>query len=107
MGRLVLLMVALTAVLVLASCAMVATPAMGTLYTDVKAPLIATQHQTYSKIGKAECTSILGLIATGDASIEAAAAAAPNGGITKIHHVDYESNILGIYAKFTTVVYGD
>jgi hypothetical protein len=105
MGRFVLLMVALSAVLVLASCAIVASPAMGTLYTEVKAPLAVTEHPTYSKIGKAECQSILGLIATGDASIETAA---KNGGITRIHHVDYESNnILGIFGKFTTVVYGD
>lgn len=48
---------------------------------------------------------MLGLVATGDASIEAAAKA---GGITKIHHVDFENfSILGIYATFTTVVYGD
>jgi hypothetical protein len=105
MGKSVLLGVALAAVLVLASCAIVVSPAMGTIYTEVKAPLTATQHPTYSRIGKAECTSILGLIAQGDASIEAAAKA---GGITKIHHVDYEAkNILGIYGKFTTVVYGD
>jgi hypothetical protein len=79
---------------------------MGILYTEVKAPLAATQQQTApTKVGTAECTSILGLVSTGDASIEAAA---KNGGITKIHHVDYESkNILGIFGKFTTIVHGD
>lgn len=83
----------------------VASPAMGSLYTEVKAPLSATSNTGYSKIGKASCQSILGLVATGDASIEAAA---KNGGITKIHHVDYESkNILGIIGTFTAVVYGD
>jgi hypothetical protein len=31
-----------------------------------------------------------------------------NGGITRIHHVDHEtSNILGVYAKYTTIVYGE
>jgi hypothetical protein len=41
----------------------------------------------------------------GDASISAAA---QNGGITRIHHVDHETmNILGIYAKYTTIVYGE
>jgi TRL-like protein family len=43
--------------------------------------------------------------ATGDASISAAMA---NGGITRIHHVDQETtNILGIYAKYVTIVHGE
>jgi len=30
------------------------------------------------------------------------------GGITKVHHVDCKvQNILGIYAKYTTIVYGE
>jgi hypothetical protein len=45
------------------------------------------------------------VFATGDASITAAAT---NGGITKIHHVDHETlNILGIYARYVTVVHGE
>ncbi len=60
---------------------------------------------SYSKVGKATSTSILGLVATGDASIKTAAA---NGGIKRIKYVDYEvENILGIYGQYTTVVYGD
>jgi hypothetical protein len=35
-------------------------------------------------------------------------AAMQNGGITRIHHVDHETlNILGIYAKYTTIVHGE
>jgi len=31
-----------------------------------------------------------------------------NGGITKIHHVDYKTEVvLGIYAKLTVIVYGE
>ena len=87
------------------SCAMAAAPVNGFWYSEVAHPGHATDNATSSKMGKAECTSILGLVATGDASISAAARA---GGITKIHHVDYDSySILGIYAKFTTIVYGD
>ncbi len=56
-----------------------------------------------SKVGTAEATSILGLVATGDVSIDAAAKA---GGITKIHHVDEECTaILGIVAKYKIYVY--
>jgi hypothetical protein len=45
------------------------------------------------------------LIATGDASIDSAAKSA---GIKTIHHVDYQSkSILGLYAEFTVIVYGE
>ena len=41
----------------------------------------------------------------GDASLKAAMA---NGGITKVHHVDYKvTNILGIVGSTTTVVWGE
>jgi len=81
-------------------------PVTGALYTDVKAPSTATASNTASlKSGSATVTSILGLIATGDASINSAAKSA---GITKIHHVDYSSkSVLGIYAVYTVTVYGE
>jgi hypothetical protein len=60
---------------------------------------------TYSKVGKATCTSVLSLVATGDASIETAA---KNGGIKNIKFIDHQAkNILGIYGEYTTIVYGD
>lgn len=87
------------------SCAVVLTPVLGTIYTDVKAPLMATSNPVASKVGTAEATSILGIVATGDASIEAAAKKA---GITRISHIDYEaSSVLGIFAKYTVYVYGE
>lgn len=93
------------AVLMLTSCATVKSPLMGAWYTDVKAPLTATSNSNATKVGSAEATSVLGLVATGDASIDAAAKA---GGITKIHHVDEQStNILGLYAKYKIYVYGE
>lgn len=80
-------------------------PVLGGLYTDVKAPITATSNTSYSKMGSASASSILGLIAVGDASINTAA---KNGGITRIHHVDYKStSILGIYATYTVFVYGE
>lgn len=85
-------------------CAIAQAPIYGA-YTNVQAPLTATGENTGERTGTAECTSILGLIATGDCSIQAAM---ENGDITNVHHVDYETeNILGLYAKFVTVVYGD
>lgn len=91
---------------IMASCAaMSASPVSGYLYSDVSAPLTATSNNVGSKVGTAEAKSILGAIGIGDASIEAAAKKA---GITKISHVDYKStNILGIYATYTVMVYGE
>ncbi len=89
----------------LMGCARAMSPVSGVWYTAVKAPLAVSPQQGSSKMGTSTCSSILGLIAMGDASIEAAAKA---GGISKIHHVDYQaSSILGLYATFTTVVYGE
>ena len=79
-------------------------PVMGGLYTKVDAPYSATANTVGQKVGTAFCTSVLGLIATGDCSITTAA---KNGGITKVSHVDYSTEaILGLYAKVTVKVYG-
>jgi hypothetical protein len=89
----------------MSSCAFTAAPLVGVLYTDVKAPLAVTSNTGSTKVGTAKATSILGIVATGDASIEAAARSA---GIAKIHHVDYQAtSILGIYATYTVMVYGE
>ena len=93
----------LLVVLFLSGCA---TPfPMGFVYTDVAFPVAAGEGGTGSKVGTAKSTSILGIVATGDASMKAAMA---NGGITKVAHVDYNAkNILGLYGEYTTTVYGD
>lgn len=89
----------------LGGCAMATTNVTGMLYAEVKGPIAATSNARSTKHGSAKATSILGLIATGDASIDAAAKA---GNITQIHHVDYHTkNILGLYAEFTVTVYGE
>jgi len=100
------ILIIVVAALFLSSCAMVTrSPLIGGIYTEVKAPLTATSNANSSKVGSAEATSILGLVATGDASIQTAAKSA---GITKIHHVDEESmSILGLFAKYKIFVYGE
>jgi len=91
--------------LCMTGCAMVMTPAMGGLYSELKGPGMATSNSSGAKVGKASCASILGWFATGDASIETAA---KNGGITKIKSVDFEVwSILFLYARLTTVVTGE
>ena len=99
------LVVVLLAVFFLSGCAMTMTPATGGLYSDVKGPCIATSNATYSKMGTSKAQSILGWVALGDASIDAAM---KDGNITKVHHVDYHcKSFLGIYAELTVFVYGE
>lgn len=97
---------ALFSAFLLTGCgAMAVAPVTGFLYTGVKGAWTATSNTGSSKEGSATCTSILGWIGTGDCSISAAA---QNGGISKIHHVDYKStSILAIYATHTVLVYGE
>lgn len=56
------------------------------------------------KVGEATASGII-CFTQGDCSIKAAM---DNGGIKKIHHVDYKTkNILGIVGSQTTLVYGE
>jgi len=83
---------------------------MASLYTDTKAPLPYASYYgpttgSSLKVGEASFTSFLGLVAIGDASIEAAM---KNGGITKVHHIDQKvKNILNLIATYTVIVYGE
>jgi hypothetical protein len=89
---------------VLAGCA--SYQPMGVVYTRVDAGVTAASGPiNYSKVGKAEAQSVLGLVATGDASIQAAC---KNGNIKNIKYVDYHvENILGVIGKYSITVYGD
>ncbi|PID43001.1 MAG: TRL-like protein family [Proteobacteria bacterium] len=79
---------------------------VGGLMTDVTLPISATSSiGKSSKVGTSHCQSILGMLAQGDCSIEAAKR---DGGISKVYHVDWKANnILGIIGKYETTVYGD
>ncbi len=82
-------------------------PVTGLWYTDVKGPVTATDNTINDGYvsGSSSFKSILGLIVTGDASIETAA---KNAGITKIYYVDYSyKNVLGVVATYTVTVYGE
>lgn len=103
MNKLAALVVALSA---LNGCAMAQggnTHAMGTIYSGYKSPGVIGTGQV-GKTGEACVSSILGIVATGDASLEAAKKA---GGITTIAHVDHEQfAVLGVYATSCTIVHG-
>ena len=90
----------------LGGCAAVDTPVTGFMYANVKAPMAVNQAgEKPQRVGRASVRSILGILATGDASI---ATAARNGGIREIHYVDYEAqNFFGVLAEYTVVVYGN
>ena len=96
----------LVVALFLSGCAFPVSPVgIGLIYTDVKGPVNATMGTKGSKEGQAESMNVLGIVATGDSSIDAAASSA---GITKISHVDFKSwSILGLFSRFTTIVHGD
>ena len=68
-------------VFTLSSCAIVSAPVNGAIYQKTQSAVSATANTLGSKKGEATATSILGLVAYGDASIQKAAKEA---GITKI-----------------------
>lgn len=80
----------------------------GFLYANTVTPEVGTSvtsNVAGTKVGQAECVSYLGLIASGDCSVEAAAA---SGKITRIHSVARKvENVLGIFAKVTIIVTGE
>ena len=93
----------LVAVMMLGGCSGARSAIVGGIYTSAKSPVAATSNKSASKKGTACATSIIGF-ATGDASLEAAKA---DGGITSVSSVDSEAtSVLGLYAKFCTVVRG-
>lgn len=78
------------------------------LYSNTRLPLDDDLWETSlgEKQGIASNYSILWLIAWGDAG---AKAAAKNGGITKLNHMDLgiESYLFGAYMRRDTIVYGE
>ncbi len=108
--RLTSLTILVCAAILFSGCAAYTTrPAVGILITNTSAPLAIGEGKnlplTELKVGKGTVTSILGLFATGDASIRTAANSAR---IQKIHYVDYKStSVLGLIATYTVYVYGE
>jgi hypothetical protein len=103
----VLLLLCAVSILALAGCGYIGIP-NGAIYSELKGPIDPVRDDgtvTYSKIGEAECTGYLHLVALGDCSLDTAI---KNGGIKNVRLVDFKGySILGIINKYTTVVYGD
>jgi len=82
--------------------------APGCLYAHVRTPLDTDLATTKlgSKTGESTARSLLWLFAWGDAGT---AAAAKDGGLTTLNHMDAEVLVVlfGLYTETTTIVYGD
>jgi hypothetical protein len=91
-----------------ALCVVALLAATGCIYAHVRMPLDTDVARTTlgDKVGEASYQSVLWAVAWGDAGTKAAA---DNGGITTVTHLDQESLIvlLGLYAKRTTIAYGE
>ncbi|NQT21190.1 MAG: hypothetical protein HQ592_15895 [Planctomycetes bacterium] len=89
----------------MSGCVMPNAPVGAGLTIDQKGPVAGFDSAAgSSKVGRAQAEGIL-IVGYGDASI---AAAAEQGEITKIHHVDCQVlNVFGIYARYETIVYGE
>jgi hypothetical protein len=103
-SRLSLAVIALTG-LSLSGCQIVASPLAGGIFNETKYGDVATDAAAATKEGKACATSILGLVATGDASVQAAKTA---GGISTVAVVDHSAkNIVGVFGEWCTIVRGN
>lgn len=82
--------------------------ASGCAYTNIRGPYDVNIDNTQfgTKIGRSSNYSILWLVAWGDGGYKAAA---DEGDITVMKHADYQLTmvLLGLYARQTTIVYGD
>ena len=88
----------------LAGCQIVDSPMKGWIYTETRYGDFATTANSATKEGKACGTSILGWVATGDASVSAAKMA---GGISTVASVDhYAKQIVGVFGEYCTIVKG-
>lgn len=106
MKNYILYSVAALAVALASGCA--STQPRGALITDVTLPIAVASNPRKAetpKVGKSQCNDVLGLIANGDASINAAM---QNGNIKTIYYVDWKANnILGLIGTYECTVYGE
>ena len=101
-------LMALAAIAVAASGCVISRPtnAWAPITLDVQTPDTSFVDNSVQPLKKGTATAS-GIICftEGDASLKAAM---DNGGITKVHHVDYKvKNIFGIVGSTTTIVYGE
>ena len=102
--RVLLCAMAFVGVVALTGCTFAVSPVHAAITLDVKGPISMGDASAGTKVGMSQAEGIV-LVAYGDASISAAM---KDGGLTKVHHVDKECfNVLGVYARSKTIVYGE
>jgi predicted component of type VI protein secretion system len=103
--RLLVLLAVVALVPLLSACVMTTTTqAQAPVMKSVDPGMVGDQTVSPTKKGVAEAEGII-LFYFGDNSIQAAM---DENNITRIHHVDYETlNVLNIYVKRKTIVYGE
>ncbi|MBM4337175.1 MAG: hypothetical protein FJ108_14930 [Deltaproteobacteria bacterium] len=88
--------------------ALLSLPLLTGCFVNVKIPLDTDLDRTElgAKVGESSAQSILWLVFWGDSGTQAAAR---QGGITTITHADRQilTILFGVYARETTIVYGD
>ena len=106
MLRISVVVIGLLAAICLSGCLRAPFQPPSGMVAVTKAPLSTEgKWDVGSKSGEASSFSVLGLYASGDCSISAAAR---NGGLKKIHYVDYEYfNVIGIWQKATVIAHGE
>ncbi len=109
MKKIISIAVAGTMLAIGTGCAGMGYPA-GSLYTGTTTPHGVNRNElsgaakSGDKMGESCSTGILGLVAFGDASVDAAKKA---GGVTEIHSVEFRAmSILGLYSQGCTVIHG-
>lgn len=82
--------------------------ASGCAYSNIRGPYDVNIENTDfgTKVGRSSNYSVLWLVAWGDGGYKAAA---DNGGIKVMKHADYQFTqyLFGLYARETTIVYGN
>lgn len=86
----------------LCACATPRTEVGSALFSQTKQPMLVSGNKG-AKVGKACATNILGLLISGDMSVEAAK---KNGHITQVATVDKDIKSYAVYAEVCTVVTG-
>lgn len=94
--------VMMAAAMALAACATPSTEVGHALFIQSSQPLMVTGNAG-KKVGRACGKNILGLLITGDMSVEAAK---KNGRITKVASIDKEIKGYAVYAEVCTIVTG-
>jgi len=84
-------------------------PPSAFVFSDIKAPLSTELNESTAvgtSQGAASASSVLGMFAWGDASVNTAA---KQGGLSTVNYADYEylSVLFGVYTRFTTVAHGN